>query len=233
MEPGQDSGNGARAAHICWMVMAEPGTPRRDGPLRMYLSEQSPACPRCGYSLRGCVTEICPECGTPLALTLAPARADRRIMVLLLLMLGWALAASGTETYHAQSRARTEAQGGGWRPVGIATRGSNVWWSGNMQVTIGTAASAGGAGGSGRLIARQVAVRSPLAGTTYVWSAVTWQTWIRLGAWSVLVVLGALGLIGVARYRVRAAWPRGFVRSAAGVFIACAVLSVAFRLPIL
>ncbi len=215
--------------------MAEPGTPRHDEPLRMYLAEQSPACPRCGYSLRGCVTEVCPECGTPLALTLAPARADRRIMVLLLLMLGWALAASATETYHAQSRARTEAQAGGWRQFGTLTTvtrgpGSTVRWSGNVQITLPSGATGGG-GTPQTLVARQFTVGAPPGGV-YSWSAVAWQTWVRLGAWSVLLVLGALGLVGVARYRARAAWPGGFLRCATGVFIACAVLSVVFRLPI-
>jgi hypothetical protein len=36
--------------------------------LKAYLADRDVPCPGCGYSLRGCVAESCPECARPFAL---------------------------------------------------------------------------------------------------------------------------------------------------------------------
>lgn len=49
-------------------------TPHDDELLRQYLSDRSVPCPRCKYDLRDLETDVCPECGQTVRLTITPDR---------------------------------------------------------------------------------------------------------------------------------------------------------------
>src|SRR5262245_55928654 len=59
--------------------------------LRCYLADKDAPCPRCGYSLRGLVGRVCPECSEVVELTLSridPLWRYRRLAVMALAL--WA-----------------------------------------------------------------------------------------------------------------------------------------------
>lgn len=191
---------------------------QRDELLRAFLERHEAECPGCGYSLRGCVTEVCPECGAGLALTLTPRRADRRTLVLLALMLGWVLAEAGLETYFAQDRVRALAQ-----PQAVSRVIRLNTLMSNRQTTVTLNASRITFGG-----ASTVVVGAPLPRTP-VWSAVPWLAWTRLGASAVCWLLALGGLVALVMCRSRAVWPPTLVKYAVAVFVVWAALFLAFR----
>jgi uncharacterized paraquat-inducible protein A len=56
--------------------------------LASHLADRDQPCPACGYNLRGCAQETCPECGAKLALTVESDRAHSPLRALRLLFLG-------------------------------------------------------------------------------------------------------------------------------------------------
>ncbi len=52
--------------------MPAPDPSTEDHALRIYLSDRDSPCPGCGYNLRGLTSRYCPECHTPLRLSLQP-----------------------------------------------------------------------------------------------------------------------------------------------------------------
>jgi hypothetical protein len=56
-------------------------------PLAAHLAEQDTPCPGCGYNLRGCQNQSCPECGIALVLSVNRAGTDLYIRALRLLFL--------------------------------------------------------------------------------------------------------------------------------------------------
>ncbi len=192
---------------------------QRDVLLRAYLEQHEAACPTCGYSLRGCVTEVCPECGAGLALALAPRRVDRRTLLLLAMMLAWVLIASAIETYAAQRGVRAQAQA----------------WSQFGTVTIVAVEAANPISPSGPITFQPQSVaitagppaRAPAA--TPSWSAVPWMSWVRLGGSGLMSLLALAVLVALVLSRDRAQGTPVLVRCAATVFIVWCALAIMFR----
>lgn len=57
--------------------------------LKAYLAERDVACPGCGYNLKGCVTEKCPECGSKIGIRVQ-AQAQTLWWLPILVVTGWA-----------------------------------------------------------------------------------------------------------------------------------------------
>ncbi len=211
--------------------MSEAVPPPLDEVLRAYLAGRDAPCPRCAYNLRGCAAQVCPECGVPLSLAIAPAQADRRLVLLLALMLGWVALAASVETYRAQALARREAYSTGWIQFQTTSTSPILTVPASGQITIqAPTVSMTGPGAQLR------ASRIMLGGVTPWgpnWAVVRWQSWTHLVVWGVLALLALIALAGLARLRHRATGPRRFLRLAIGLFVAFAGVSLLFRVPLL
>lgn len=86
------------------------GDPTAAGTLRHFLANADAPCPACGYNLRGLNASRCPECSTPLELTLASARTNRYAWAFLVLAFGWVFAAGAMNGWRQLSYAIAQAR---------------------------------------------------------------------------------------------------------------------------
>ena len=91
MEPGtQDTKTESSRSET--KIESDDYLPRRPSPelLRSYLKDHDAPCPVCGYNLRGVVMTSCPECDSPIELTVGSSNS--RLGAWLFAMLAFAMA---------------------------------------------------------------------------------------------------------------------------------------------
>ncbi len=195
--------------------MDEPGPT----PLASYLADRDEPCPACRYNLRGATGVKCPECGHPLALSIARP-AGRSSVLLLLVLLGWALVSGGV--YGAKSvRAAYDEAATSMRWLMGPTSGSLIVNGRSFPLpstrSAVTVRAGSGVVSSGQFFFNSSSTASPARD----WSQVRWQTWAMMGAWTALALAAAaiLVIVVLRRGRIGREGPsRGLLTAAAIVF---------------
>jgi hypothetical protein len=90
--------------------------------LKAYLADRDVPCPGCGYSLKGCVAEACPECGHAVTLAIGDTfwtRPRLRLLRYSLLILGVTSAITVVEGLYGLIT---------WGPTAWPGTATVVWW---------------------------------------------------------------------------------------------------------
>jgi hypothetical protein len=141
--------------------------------LTSFLASRDFPCPSCNYNLRGVASDHCPECNTPLTLTLnasATIRAERRLVTIL-----------------ASIIAILSALNIGRACIIISASAQNLYIQPTIMVKPGQSATVTVQGGGGY--------------GNYNWSAVSQREWLSLG-WSLMCfALAAWAILWILTHR--------------------------------
>jgi hypothetical protein len=179
---------------------AQAVPPAPDESVRIFLAARDTPCPGCGYNLRGIEQSACPECGRAIELTLARPGRSRGYLLFVVLALGWVLTAATMNSIREWSRIRVQAtprvQARSFRVMMSTTTGggslTQTFTSSSQTLTLN----------SNGVTVIQGGPTAPAAAAP-IWGNVSPNSWMNLGWWSGLGVLGMAGLIAAIALRRR------------------------------